>query len=171
MRENLLLAKPSATKSELVNAADAACLLDTIQRLSKGWDEVLGPLGSRLSGGERQRVALARALLQARPILILDEATSALDLETEARVLSRIREYAHNRLLVVVSHRLGNARLADRVLVVERGQIVEEGRHAELLAKEGRYADLWKHTKRKPTRPGADAGRVVFAGQERAAAD
>jgi ABC-type multidrug transport system fused ATPase/permease subunit len=150
LRDNLLLAKPDAGEQELHEAAETCCLLEVIQRLPAAWDELLGPLGSRLSGGERQRVALARALLQQRPILILDEATSALDAETEAQVLTRIRDYARSRLLIVISHRLANATLADRILVMERGRIVEEGGHAELLRKDGRYAHLWKHAQRRP---------------------
>jgi ABC-type multidrug transport system fused ATPase/permease subunit len=145
LRENLLIAKSAASERELVKAAEAATLLEVIRRLPNGWDEPLGTLGSRLSGGERQRVALARALLQDRPILILDEATSALDPESEALVLSRVRDYARNCLLIIISHRLANAHLADRVFVMEKGHIVEEGNHAELLELDGRYADLWRH--------------------------
>jgi ABC-type multidrug transport system fused ATPase/permease subunit len=145
LRENLLIAKPAASEHELVEAAEAASLLDLIHRLPNGWDEPLGTLGSRLSGGERQRVALARALLQERPILILDEATSALDTESETRVLTRVRDHARNCLLIIISHRLANAHLADRVFVMEKGHIVEQGIHAELLELGGRYADLWRH--------------------------
>ena len=155
----------------MFSAAKAACLHDVIERLPRGWDEVLGPLGSRLSGGERQRVALARALLQERPILALDEATSALDAQTEARVLGNIRDYASDRILLIVSHRLASAPLADRVVVVEQGRIVEQGNHSELLRKDGRYAALWKHAKQRTT----DAEREVFstitAGQSWAATD
>jgi ATP-binding cassette subfamily B protein len=171
LRDNLLLASPGATEEQLFSAAKAACLHDVIERLPRGWDEVLGPLGSRLSGGERQRVALARALLQERPILALDEATSALDAQTEARVLGNIRDYASDRILLIVSHRLASAPLADRVVVVEQGRIVEQGSHSELLRKDGRYAALWKHAKQRTT----DAEREVFstitAGQSWAAAD
>jgi ABC-type multidrug transport system fused ATPase/permease subunit len=148
LRENLLIARPTATECELSKAAEAASLIELIHRFPNGWDEPLGTLGSRLSGGERQRVALARALLQERPILILDEATSALDAESESRVLSRVRDHARNCLLVIISHRLANAHLADRVFVMERGHIVEEGSHAELLELDGRYADLWRHGQR-----------------------
>jgi ABC-type multidrug transport system fused ATPase/permease subunit len=159
LRDNLLLASPGATEEQLFSAAKAACLHDVIERLPRGWDEMLGPLGSRLSGGERQRVALARALLQERPILALDEATSALDAQTEARVLGNIRDYASDRMLLIVSHRLASAPLADRVVVVEQGRIVEQGSHSELLRKDGRYAALWKHEKQRTT----DAEREVFS--------
>jgi ABC-type bacteriocin/lantibiotic exporter with double-glycine peptidase domain len=145
LRENLLIAKPTASERDLVMAAEVASLIELIHRLPHGWDEQLGTLGSRLSGGERQRVALARALLQQRPILILDEATSALDAESETHVLSRVRDHVRNCLLIIISHRLANAHLADRVFVMEEGQIVEEGNHASLLELDGRYADLWRH--------------------------
>jgi ABC-type multidrug transport system fused ATPase/permease subunit len=166
LRENLLVAKPAASERELVRAAEAAALLDLIHRLPKGWDEPLGTLGSRLSGGERQRVALARALLQERPILILDEATSALDAESETRVLSSVRDHAKNCLLIIVSHRLANAHLADRVFVMERGHIVEEGNHAELLKLDGRYADLWRHGLHASQEPVESMIAEAFGNQE-----
>jgi ABC-type multidrug transport system fused ATPase/permease subunit len=168
LRGNLLLAKPEATEDELCKAAETACLTEVVRRLPEGWDELLGPLGSRLSGGERQRVALARAILQDRPILMLDEATSSLDAETEGRVLRNLRIYAQSRLFVVVSHRLVNARLADRILVMHKGQIVEDGTHADLLRREGRYAALWRHGKDRATDV---ASQSVGAEKKGAAAD
>lgn len=171
LRDNLLLASPGATEEQLFSAAKAACLDDVIEGLPRGWDEVLGPLGSRLSGGERQRVALARALLQERPILVLDEATSALDAQTEARVLDNIREYARHRILLIVSHRLASAPLADRVVVVEQGRIVEQGSHSELLRKDGRYAGLWKHAKKRTDDAERDVFSTIAAGQSWAATD
>jgi ABC-type multidrug transport system fused ATPase/permease subunit len=171
LRDNLLLASPGATEERLFSAAKAACLNDVIEGLPRGWDEVLGPLGSRLSGGERQRVALARAVLQERPILVLDEATSALDAQTEARILGNIRQYARNRILLVVSHRLASAPLADRVVVVEQGRIVEQGSHSELLRKDGRYAGLWKHARKRTDDAERDMFSTIAAGQSWAATD
>jgi ABC-type multidrug transport system fused ATPase/permease subunit len=169
LRENLLIAKPAASERELVKAAEAASLVEVIHRLPNGWDEPLGTLGSRLSGGERQRVALARALLQERPILILDEATSALDAESETRVLSRVRDHTKNCLLIIISHRLANAHLADRVFVMEKGHIVEEGNHAELLELDGRYADLWRHGRRGSPEASGDCLTETLGSRSRSA--
>jgi ABC-type multidrug transport system fused ATPase/permease subunit len=137
VREHLLLARPEADEQQLCDAAAVTSLNEVIAGLPHGWDEVLGPLGCRLSGGERQRVALARAILQERPILVLDEATSALDAQTEARVLTRIREYTRKRIVIVVSHRITSAPLADRIIVMARGRIVQQGSHQELIRKDG----------------------------------
>lgn len=126
LRQNLRHGRAAASAEDIERAAWVACLDEVVARLPAGWDTELGVLGAGLSGGERQRVAIARALLQRRPILILDEATSALDSATETRLLSRLEEWAEDRIVIVVSHRLAPARWADRVVVLSRGEVVED---------------------------------------------
>ncbi len=146
LRDNLRHACPTATFDEISRAAAIACLNDVVARLPKGWDSELGPGGSGLSGGERQRVAIARALLQRRPILILDEATSALDPNTEQQLLTRLEDWCAGRLTILVSHRVAAARWADRVVVLRRGQVVEEGTHLSLFRPGTCYYALWQRT-------------------------
>ena len=123
-------------------AARAANAMSFIQELPEGWDTNLGERGSRLSGGQRQRLAIARALLSDPPILILDEATSALDVESERLVQEAIDRLLEGRTVFVIAHRLATIQHADRILVLERGQLVEQGTHADLLARNGAYARL-----------------------------
>jgi ABC-type multidrug transport system fused ATPase/permease subunit len=144
LRQNLRYAAPTCGPEEIAEAAWIACLTEVVDRLPHGWDTELGPMGVGLSGGEKQRLAIARALLQRRPILILDEASSALDGPTESRLLSRLESWSAGRLVIVVSHRLAAARWADRVLVLHRGEVVEEGCHRTLARPGTRYAALWQ---------------------------
>jgi ABC-type multidrug transport system fused ATPase/permease subunit len=123
VRDNLRHGGPSATPDEIAEAAWIACFADVVERLPKGLDTELGPMGNGLSGGERQRLAIARALLQRRPVLILDEATSALDPATEHLLLSRLERWCDARIVITASHRLSNAEWADRVVVINRGVI------------------------------------------------
>jgi len=123
-------------------AARRARAHDFIMRLPKGYETLVGERGVKLSGGERQRVALARAFLANAPILVLDEATSSLDVETERDVQGAMEELMAGRTTIVIAHRLSTIRGADRILVFEGGRVVEEGRHAELVAKGGAYARL-----------------------------
>jgi len=140
--ENIAYARPDATPDEVALAARRARAHDFIARLPQGYDTLVGERGVKLSGGERQRVAIARAFLADAPILVLDEATSSLDVETEREVQAATEELMAGRTTIVIAHRLSTIRSADRILVFDRGRIIEEGRHGELLARGGAYARL-----------------------------
>ncbi|PZQ65085.1 MAG: multidrug ABC transporter ATP-binding protein [Phenylobacterium zucineum] len=142
LAENISYARPDATHDEVVLAARRARAHDFILRLPKGYDTLVGERGVKLSGGERQRVAIARAFLADAPILVLDEATSSLDVETERLVQAAMEELMVGRTTIVIAHRLSTIRGADRILVFDRGRIVEEGRHADLVKQGGAYARL-----------------------------
>jgi ATP-binding cassette subfamily B protein len=145
LRANLLYAKPDATDGELIGALREAQILDLVASLPDGLDTLVGDRGYRLSGGEKQRVAIARLLLKAPDFVVLDEATAHLDSESEAAVQRALKKVLAGRTSLVIAHRLSTVREADQILVVEGGRIVERGRHAELLAAGGLYADLY-HT-------------------------
>jgi ATP-binding cassette subfamily B protein len=140
--DNIAYARPQATTDEIELAARRARAHDFIAKLPQGYRTLVGERGVKLSGGERQRVAIARAFLADAPILVLDEATSSLDVETERDVQAAMEELMVGRTTIVIAHRLSTVRGADRILVFEAGRIVEEGRHAELVAKGGAYARL-----------------------------
>ncbi|MES1199800.1 MAG: ABC transporter ATP-binding protein [Pseudomonadota bacterium] len=142
LHENIAYAKPDASMSEIILAAERARAHDFIARLPKQYETEVGERGVKLSGGERQRVALARAFLADAPILILDEATSSLDVETERDIQAAMAELKRGRTTIVIAHRLSTVREADRILVFEGGRIVEQGKHAELIAGHGLYARL-----------------------------
>jgi len=141
---NITYGKPDATEREIENAARAALAHDFISELPQGYDTIVGERGIFLSGGQRQRLAIARALLIDAPVLILDEATSALDAESEQLVQRAIGNLIRNRTTIVIAHRLSTIRKADLIVVMERGQIIERGTHAELLARAGQYQKLYE---------------------------
>jgi ATP-binding cassette, subfamily B, bacterial MsbA len=142
LRENILLGRTDISDKRLMAAVDAAHVSDFLPQLPGGLDAPVGPRGSALSGGQRQRVAIARALLRDTPILLLDEATSALDTRSEALVQAAIERLAQGRTTLVIAHRLSTVRMADSIVVMDRGRVVDQGPHAELLARGGIYADL-----------------------------
>ncbi len=144
IRTNLLYAKPDATQAELEAACRAANIHDFIIGLSQGYDSVVGERGYRLSGGEKQRLAIARVILKNPRILVLDEATSSLDSQSEALIQEALARLQRGRTSLVIAHRLSTILAADRILVLDRGEIVEQGRHAELLARGGLYASLYE---------------------------
>jgi subfamily B ATP-binding cassette protein MsbA len=158
--ENIGYARPSASFEEIRAAARIAHCEEFIERFPDGYDTIVGERGIRLSGGQRQRVSIARAILANPRILILDEATSSLDSESEELIQDGLRALRAGRTTFVIAHRLSTIRSADQILVLEEGQIVERGTHAELLARGGRYRQLYDKQYRRETdrfvNPGED---------------
>lgn len=142
--ENIAYGTFDATLAEVMAAAEVAEAHDFISRLPQGYDTIVGERGQKLSGGQQQRIAIARAILKNPPILILDEATSAVDNETEAAIQRSLEKITKNRTTIAIAHRLSTVRNADRIYVMEYGKLVEQGRHEELLEKQGIYASLWR---------------------------
>ena len=141
-RENIRFGRPDATDAEVEDAARAAAAHDFIRALPEGYDSPLGERGVMLSGGQRQRVAIARAILRDAPVLLLDEATSALDAESERAVQQAVERLSEGRTVIVVAHRLATVKRADRIVVLDQGRIVAEGKHDDLVAEGGLYARL-----------------------------
>jgi subfamily B ATP-binding cassette protein HlyB/CyaB len=144
VRDNIALANPGMPISNVIAAARLAGAEEFILELSGGYDAEVGERGSNLSGGQRQRIAIARALATNPRILIFDEATSALDYESERIVQENMRQISQGRTVFIIAHRLSTVRLADRIVTVERGRVVEDGTHDELIRKGGRYANLYR---------------------------
>jgi ATP-binding cassette subfamily B protein len=144
IRYNIAYGRADASFEEVQAAARAAKIHDFIMGLPQGYDTTVGERGLKLSGGEKQRVGIARTILKDPAILLLDEATSALDTETEREIQSELRAIGHGRTVITIAHRLSTIADADRIVVLEAGEIVEEGTHESLLAREGRYHSLWQ---------------------------
>ncbi len=143
--DNIALGKPGATLGDIKRAARNAAAHDFIEAMPEGYDTRVGEGGLKLSGGQRQRIAIARAMLRDAPILLLDEATSALDAESERQVQESLTRLMSGRTTIVIAHRLSTVVDADRIYVLERGQVVQSGSHAELMAADGLYASLYRH--------------------------
>jgi ABC-type multidrug transport system fused ATPase/permease subunit len=148
IRENILFPRPNATEQQLLVAVQAAHVDEFTTRFEKGLDTVIGERGVKLSGGQRQRIAIARAILADPRILILDEATSNLDTESESFIQESLKKLIANRTTFVIAHRLSTIRQADQILVIEHGNIVERGRHEELIDLKGRYFELYTYQAR-----------------------
>src|SRR5690606_18346299 len=144
VKENILLGKPTGTDQEVFAAAEAANAQEFIENLPEGYDTKVGERGVKLSGGQKQRVAIARVFIKNPPILILDEATSALDLESEHLIQEAIEKLAKNRTTFIIAHRLSTITHADRIVLIEHGEIVEIGTHDELMKKQGHYYQLFQ---------------------------
>ena len=154
VRENIALGRAAASLSEIEAAARAANIHERIAALPRGYDSVVGE-DAVLSGGERQRVNIARAMLLDPPVLVLDEPTASMDAVNEVLVQEALARFTQGRTVLVIAHRLETVMHADRILVMEGGAIVEQGTHAELLARPGRYARLWAESAASTPREGA----------------
>ena len=140
--ENIAYGKIGATREEIITAAREAYAHDFIEALPEGYDTPLGERGLRLSGGQRQRIAIARAFVRNAPILVLDEATASLDSQAEAEVQKAIDHLAENRTVICVAHRLSTLRSMDRILVLQKGRVVEEGNFDQLLSQQGIFTAM-----------------------------
>jgi subfamily B ATP-binding cassette protein MsbA len=143
VRANIAYGKPDATIEEIEEAALKANAYDFIKKLPLGFDTVIGERGATLSGGEKQRIAIARAILKNPPLLLLDEATSQLDSESERIVQEALEKLMFGRTVIIVAHRLSTVRDCQRIVVLDKGRIVEEGSHKELIEKNGLYKKLY----------------------------
>jgi ABC-type multidrug transport system fused ATPase/permease subunit len=148
IRENILFPRPDATLKELEEAVQGAYVNEFTDRFEKGIDTLIGERGVKLSGGQRQRISIARALLAKPKIVILDEATSNLDTQSEAFIQKSLSLLMRDRTTFVIAHRLSTIQKADQILVIENGDIVERGKHKELLASKGRYYELYTYQTR-----------------------
>lgn len=148
IRENILFPRPDATEAQLLEAVSGAYVNEFTDRFEEGLDTVIGERGVKLSGGQRQRISIARALLANPKVIILDEATSNLDTESESYIQKSLQVLMQDRTTFVIAHRLSTIQKADQILVVEQGEIVERGKHDELIAKQGRYYELYTYQSR-----------------------
>jgi len=158
---NIRYAKPDATELEVIEASRLADIHDFIESLPEGYSTIVGERGLKLSGGEKQRVAIARVLLKNPTILVFDEATSSLDSQSEKNILSALYKISHNKTTVVIAHRLSTIVDADNILVLDKGEVKEQGNHQQLLDKQGIYANLWTIQQRKTESRQADLNHAT----------
>ncbi|MGF1922846.1 MAG: ATP-binding cassette domain-containing protein, partial [Bacteroidia bacterium] len=146
IRENLQFVKPGATDEDCMRVLHQAACQNLLARADKGLDTVIGEGGVKVSGGEKQRLSIARALLRNPDILVFDEATSSLDSLTEEEITATIRDVSQltSQITILIAHRLSTIRHADRIYVLEKGHIIEQGKHADLLAEKGLYYAMWR---------------------------
>ena len=148
IKENILFPRPEASDEEVLAAAEGAYVTEFTDRFDEGLDTLIGERGVKLSGGQRQRISIARALLAQPALVILDEATSNLDTESERYIQDSLSILMKDRTTLVIAHRLSTIQKADQILVIEKGEIVEKGKHQELLDKQGRYFELYTYQTR-----------------------
>ncbi|MEY3425342.1 MAG: hypothetical protein RL679_700, partial [Bacteroidota bacterium] len=148
IRENILFPRPDATEEQLLAAVNGAYVNQFTDKFEEGLETVIGERGVKLSGGQRQRISIARALLANPKVIILDEATSNLDTESESFIQKSLQELMKDRTTFVIAHRLSTIQKADQILVIEEGKIVESGKHDALIAKKGRYWELFTYQSR-----------------------
>ena len=145
---NIRVGRETATREEIETAARKARCHDFISSMPQGYDTLVGEGGSTLSCGEKQRISIARAILKDAPIVLLDEATASLDPENEERIQDAVNDLVREKTVVVIAHRLGTVVNADNIVVIDKGLVVQQGRHQALLEQEGVYRDLWKEQQR-----------------------
>lgn len=145
LAENIAYGKPDASEKEIIEAAKKAHAMEFIDKLPAGLQTLVGERGVKLSGGQRQRIAIARAILKNAPILVLDEATSALDSESEGMIQDALSKLMKGRTSIVIAHRLSTIAKLDRIIVLDNGQVIEDGTHDELIKLGGIYSSLWQH--------------------------
>jgi ABC-type transport system involved in Fe-S cluster assembly fused permease/ATPase subunit len=155
---NIAYGRPGAPREDIEAAARMAQIHEFVKSLPDGYETRVGERGLKLSGGEKQRVAIARAVLKRPQIMLFDEATSALDTRTEQEIQKSLHAVSANRTTLVIAHRLSTVVDADEIVVLDAGRIVERGRHAELLARGGAYADMWRRQQEAARRETVDAG-------------
>jgi ATP-binding cassette subfamily B protein len=148
---NIAYGRPGASRDEVMEAAKVAHILDFIESLPDKWETPVGERGLKLSGGEKQRVSIARTFLKNPPVMIFDEATSALDSRTEKAIQAELAEISRNRTTLMIAHRLSTIVDADQILVMEQGRIVERGNFRELIAKNGKFAEMWQLQQQEET--------------------